>query len=41
MAKHRLAATGWERMWRDIAAQKRTGPFSPENKTALVSWVIG
>jgi hypothetical protein len=25
---------------RDAAAQKRTGPFSPENKTALVSWVI-
>jgi hypothetical protein len=25
---------------RDSAAQKRTGPFSPENKTALVSWVI-
>jgi len=25
---------------RDTAAQKRTGPFSPENKTALVSWVI-
>lgn len=25
---------------RDMAAQKRTGPFSPENKTALVSWVI-
>ena len=24
----------------DIAAQKRTGPFSPENKTALASWVI-
>jgi len=24
----------------DSAAQKRTGPFSPENKTALVSWVI-
>ncbi len=24
----------------DAAAQKRTGPFSPENKTALVSWVI-
>jgi len=23
-----------------IAAQKRTGPFSPENKTALVSWMI-
>jgi hypothetical protein len=22
------------------SAQKRTGPFSPENKTALVSWVI-
>lgn len=22
------------------AAQKRTGPFSPENKTSLVSWVI-
>jgi hypothetical protein len=25
---------------RDSAAQKRTGPFSPENKTVLVSWVI-
>ena len=25
---------------RDTAAQKRTGPFSPENKTALVSWLI-
>ena len=25
---------------RDAAAQKRTGPFSPENKTALVSWII-
>jgi hypothetical protein len=25
---------------RDAAAQKRTGPFSPQNKTALVSWVI-
>jgi hypothetical protein len=25
----------------DLAAQKRTGPFSPENKTALVSWIIG
>jgi hypothetical protein len=25
---------------RDSAAQKLTGPFSPENKTALVSWVI-
>jgi hypothetical protein len=25
---------------RDAAAQKRTGPFSPENKTALVSWLI-
>ncbi len=25
---------------RDAAAQKRTGPFSPKNKTALVSWVI-
>jgi hypothetical protein len=24
----------------DIAVQKRTGPFSPENKTALVSWVM-
>jgi hypothetical protein len=24
----------------DLAAQKRTGPFSPENKTALVSWLI-
>jgi hypothetical protein len=26
---------------RDTSAQKRTGPFSPENKTALVGWVIG
>jgi hypothetical protein len=26
---------------RDATAQKRTGPFSPKNKTALVSWVIG
>jgi hypothetical protein len=25
---------------RGAAAQKRTGPFSPENKTALVSWLI-
>ena len=25
---------------RDTAAQKRTGPFAPENKTALVSWII-
>lgn len=25
---------------RDTAAQKRTGPFSPQDKTALVSWVI-
>ena len=25
---------------RDTAAQKRTGPFSPGNKTALVSWLI-
>jgi hypothetical protein len=25
---------------RDLAAQKRTGPFSPKNKTALVSWLI-
>jgi hypothetical protein len=25
---------------RDSAAQKRTGPFSPKNKTALVSWII-
>jgi hypothetical protein len=25
---------------RDASAQKRTGPFSPENKTALVSWLI-
>ena len=25
---------------RDTAAQKRTGPFSPENNMALVSWVI-
>lgn len=24
----------------DPAAQKRTGPFSPKNKTALVSWII-
>jgi len=24
----------------DPSAQKRTGPFSPENQTALVSWVI-
>jgi hypothetical protein len=24
----------------DLAAQKRTGPFSSENKTALVSWLI-
>jgi hypothetical protein len=24
----------------DLAAQKRTGPFSPQNKTALVSWII-
>lgn len=24
----------------EIAAQKRTGPFSPQNKTALVSWII-
>ena len=24
----------------DAAAQKRTGPFSPENKTALVSWIV-
>jgi hypothetical protein len=24
----------------DTSAQKRTGPFSPENKTALVSWII-
>jgi hypothetical protein len=24
----------------NIAAQKRTGPFSPEDKTALVSWVM-
>ena len=24
----------------DMTAQKRTGPFSPENKTALVSWLI-
>jgi hypothetical protein len=24
----------------DASAQKRTGPFSPENKTALVSWLI-
>jgi hypothetical protein len=25
---------------RNMAAQKLTGPFSPENKTALVSWLI-
>jgi hypothetical protein len=25
---------------RDLAAQKRTGPFSPQGKTALVSWMI-
>ena len=25
---------------RDTSAQKRTGPFSPANKMALVSWVI-
>jgi hypothetical protein len=25
---------------RDLTAHKRTGPFSPENETALVSWVI-
>ncbi len=25
---------------RDTSAQKRTGPFSPKNKTALVSWII-
>jgi hypothetical protein len=25
---------------RDLATQKRTGPFSPENKTVLVSWLI-
>jgi hypothetical protein len=25
---------------RDATAQKRTGPFSPKNKTALVSWII-
>lgn len=24
----------------NIAAQKRTGPFSPGNKTALVSWIM-
>jgi len=24
----------------DTAAQKRTGPFSPDDKTALVSWII-
>jgi hypothetical protein len=24
----------------DMMAQKRTGPFSPQNKTALVSWLI-
>ncbi|MBI4265816.1 MAG: hypothetical protein HY657_15685 [Acidobacteria bacterium] len=28
------------RQRRDAAALKRTGPFSPENKTALVSWAI-
>jgi hypothetical protein len=25
---------------RDTSAQKRTGPFSPRNQTALVSWII-
>ena len=25
---------------RDMAALKRTGPFSPENRVALVSWMI-
>jgi len=25
---------------RDVSAQKRAGPFSPENRSALVSWVI-
>jgi hypothetical protein len=25
---------------RDTAAQKRKGPYSPQNKTALVSWII-
>jgi hypothetical protein len=25
---------------RDTAAQKRTGPFSPKNRVALVSWLI-
>jgi hypothetical protein len=25
---------------RDLGAQKRTGPFSPKNTTALVSWLI-
>jgi len=25
---------------RDATAQKRTGPFSPKNKTALVAWII-
>src|ERR1700733_5858133 len=25
---------------RHTSAQKRTGPFSPENRTALVSWLI-
>jgi hypothetical protein len=25
---------------RDASAPKRTGPFSPEDKTALVSWII-
>jgi hypothetical protein len=25
---------------KDAAALKRTGPFSPENKIALVSWLI-
>jgi hypothetical protein len=24
----------------EMAAQKRTGPFSPQNKTALVSWLM-
>jgi hypothetical protein len=35
-----LAAAFEFREPRDIAAVKRTGPFSPENKVALVSWVI-
>jgi len=35
-----LAADFEFREPRDTAALKRTGPFSPENKVALVSWVI-